>query len=390
MPGCLTPQLQEALAHLGAWMPFAQAADLLARFTGVRVSEPTARRQTEVMGRAGEAVQLDEVERLEDLNADPPTLPPGPDQALLSVDGAMVPLRAGEWAEVKTLVVGQIDAAATASATATATTDTLAKAQALSYFSRLADAQTFGRLALGELQRRGVDTAGQVAVVSDGAEWIQGFVDLHCPQALRILDFAHAAERLSPLAQILAPQDPAWVPTYAHRLKHEGPTDLLADLRAQVSAALAQTGQDAPPEVSEALAYLEKRADHMHYPAYTAARWPIGSGVVESANKLVVEARLKGAGMHWARPNVNPLLTLRTAVCSDRWDAVWHESSAYQRQHALPRVPPTPPPAHAQATAPAAPPPADPAPADTITPPSAARPIHPWRRYGGSWLSAKT
>ena len=28
---------------------------------------------------------------------------------------------------------------------------------------------------------------------------------------------------------------------------------------------------------------------------------PIGSGTVESANTLVVEARLKGAGMHWAR-----------------------------------------------------------------------------------------
>jgi hypothetical protein len=36
--------------------------------------------------------------------------------------------------------------------------------------------------------------------------------------------------------------------------------------------------------------------------------WPIGSGVVESGNKLVVEARLKGAGMHWSRLSLNPLL----------------------------------------------------------------------------------
>jgi hypothetical protein len=32
--------------------------------------------------------------------------------------------------------------------------------------------------------------------------------------------------------------------------------------------------------------------------------------MVESANKLVVEDRLKGAGMHWADANVNPLLAL--------------------------------------------------------------------------------
>ena len=61
----------------------------------------------------------------------------------------------------------------------------------------------------------------------------------------------------------------------------------------------------------------------MHYPTYRAAGWPIGSGKVERANKLVVEARLTGAGMQWKRENVNPLLLLRNAVCPDRWDEPW-------------------------------------------------------------------
>lgn len=45
--------------------------------------------------------------------------------------------------------------------------------------------------------------------------------------------------------------------------------------------------------------------------------------MVESANKLVVEDRLKGAGMHWAQASVNPLLALRNAVCNDRWSECW-------------------------------------------------------------------
>ena len=57
----------------------------------------------------------------------------------------------------------------------------------------------------------------------------------------------------------------------------------------------------------------------MQYANYLAHGWPIGSGAVESANKLVVEARLKGAGMHWARAHVNPMLALRNAVCNERW-----------------------------------------------------------------------
>ncbi|HLX57377.1 MAG TPA: hypothetical protein VKR83_10155 [Ktedonobacteraceae bacterium] len=70
----------------------------------------------------------------------------------------------------------------------------------------------------------------------------------------------------------------------------------------------------------------------MQYPTYQEAGWPIGSGMVESANKLVVEARLKGAGMHWERQHVNLMLVLRNAVCNHRWQETWHASTA-QRQH---------------------------------------------------------
>ena len=75
--------------------------------------------------------------------------------------------------------------------------------------------------------------------------------------------------------------------------------------------------------IQENLAYLEKRVTQMQYPRFQEQGWPIGSGCVESANKLVVEARLKGAGMHWQRENVDPMLALRNLVCSDRWSEDW-------------------------------------------------------------------
>jgi hypothetical protein len=83
--------------------------------------------------------------------------------------------------------------------------------------------------------------------------------------------------------------------------------------------------------VQEKLAYLQKREVHMQYPTYQEAGWPIGSGSVESANKLVVEARLKGAGMRWGRQNVNPLLVLRNAICNRRWNETW-AAGVTQRQ----------------------------------------------------------
>jgi len=65
LPGQLTPCLQDHLAHLSTWMPFAHAAQLLSRFTQVSVSESTAQRLTEAVGIAYEGVQVAEVERIE-------------------------------------------------------------------------------------------------------------------------------------------------------------------------------------------------------------------------------------------------------------------------------------------------------------------------------------
>lgn len=58
--------------------------------------------------------------------------------------------------------------------------------------------------------------------------------------------------------------------------------------------------------------------------------------MVESANKLVVEARLKGSGMRWKRMHVNPMLALRNGVCNERWQETWH-TACQQRLHARSR-----------------------------------------------------
>ncbi len=170
---------------------------MLADFAHVAVCESTARLDTEAAGACYELIQaqaqdVDEIERLL------PQTPQGPDKGLLSVDGAMVPLLHGEWAEVKTLVLGEV-----LEPIQNKEGDWVAHTGELSYFSRLADADTFGRLALVEIHHRGVESAKQVAAVMDGAEWQQGFVDYHRADALRILDFPHAAERLNGIGSAL-------------------------------------------------------------------------------------------------------------------------------------------------------------------------------------------
>ena len=324
MSGRLTPRIQASLTRLSSEIPFERAVESLADTLWVRISEPTARRQTQKWGAAYVAFQEDEVKHIEQ---ELPPVPTGPDKMLLSVDGAMVPLVGGEWAEVKTLVLGVIDEPVWENG------EQKVHASELSYFSRLMEAELFGRAALGETHRRGVETALQVVAVTDGAVWEQGFIDYHREDAVRVLDFPHAAGYVAEMGSAVWGNETEttkeWLSKQLHTLKHKGPTDVLSELRTLV--------RDHPrlPELGESLAYLEKREAHMQYPMCLAQGWPMGSGAVESGNKVVVEARLKGAGMHWARDNVNPMLALRNALCSGRWAEACSQILAQQHKHAL-------------------------------------------------------
>ena len=317
LPGTLAPRLVESVARLGTWMPFERVPEALAFFTGVRISVETVRRLTEHAGAALVAVEEQGAAQVE---REAPPAPVGPAVQQLSADGAMVPLVGGGWTEVKTLAVGTVVPAPPNE------DGVVARTVDLSYFSRLAEAERFSHLALVETQRRGTETAGVVCAVMDGAEWLQSFIDLHRPDAVRILDFPHAAEHVSAAAHAVFEQGtPAareWLGRQLHDLKHGDPDRVIVAVAA-LPVERAASPADATVVREATVNYLTKRRPQLAYATFRAAGYPIGSGMVESANKLVVEARLKGSGMHWARPSVNPMVALRAAACSDRWAATW-------------------------------------------------------------------
>ena len=71
-------------------------------------------------------------------------------------------------------------------------------------------------------------------------DWCQSFIDLHYPQALRILDFAQPAGSVSAVGQTVGPQAALLSVTepqrHVHDSKHSGPESVLTDLRRRVTA----------------------------------------------------------------------------------------------------------------------------------------------------------
>jgi hypothetical protein len=179
-----------------------------------------------------------------------------------------------------------------------------------------------------------------------------------------------------------------WFASSCHRLKHEPPAETIGTLRllqAKVS------GDERGAQLDNALFYLQHRLDMLDYAHFRRLGYPIGSGSVESGHKVVVQQRLKGAGMRWAEANLDPMLALRDLVCNDRWEVGWQQIELFQQEQQLrkrlqraeaKKPPPSQPITFARLKAagllPADEPP-DSSPAATARKPWRPAPDHPWR-----------
>jgi hypothetical protein len=312
LPTPYSPFLVEAMVRLGTRLPFGQVVDELASLCGISVSADTVRRLTEQAGAVQLAREQQELERLEH---EAPPEPAGPAVQQVSADGAMVPLVGGVWTEARTIAIGTITEQEGKEGKEVHATE-------LSYFSRRCSAEAFIRQATLPTHERGTRQAGTVVAVMDGASWLQDLIEEQCPEAVRILDFPHAVGYLSKAAQAAfgagSREAAVWVDEWAPKLKTQEPEVVLGAIRA-----LPTPTPEAATIKRTALRYLKQRQEQIHYAHFQEQGYPIGSGMVESAGKLVVEARMKGSGMHWAPGNVNPLLALRGPLCSGQWQQTW-------------------------------------------------------------------
>lgn len=316
----LTPRLQEYAVSFGVTQPFAQAAAAMEQHHQVRFGREQLRQYTYQVGRAYQQVQESQA-TLAQVEGPAPVA-----RMSFSIDAGKVALVGGDWRDVKSLSLGVLDE-----------TGDVAK---ISYFSRMTDHQTFAQHVQVEVQRRGLRQAQAVAAVSDGADWIQPVTTACRSDAVRILDFYHAAEHVAEAGRACLGEDTpafkAWFGAARHELRHADPDQLLTRL-----AELAEQHPGQVELINAQQAYFTKRLNQIRYADFAAEHWPLGSGPVETAHKLILDPRLKGAGMRWHPDNLNPLLALRNLHVNERWASDWPLALAHLRLRSQPARPPT-------------------------------------------------
>jgi len=184
------------------------------------------------------------------------------------------------------------------------------------YVSYVGGVDTFKWLLLSCAIRNGYGEYRRVVFLGDGATWIRNMVAELYPDAQQILDFFHLSENVYKFAKALFKMDESkykpWAEDLCERLKASKYNEVLRDLR--------EHREKLPPDSEINLYnYIENNIENIDYAKYQQEGYFIGSGAIESGNRLVLQQRLKQPGMRWNEVSAQPLLTLRAKNESGLW-----------------------------------------------------------------------
>jgi uncharacterized protein UPF0236 len=163
----------------------------------------------------------------------------------------------------------------------------------------------------------------QIHAVGDGAEWIRlQSSEVFGKQATFLCDFFHVSEYLAAAAEASQGQQAGrWRRTQQKRLKRGAVEKVIETLENYLEPE-ATPEEEAPARAAHR--YLNNRKDCLGYPRAIELGLPIGSGLIESGHRHVLQARLKKAGTAWIQDHADQIAHLRVLRANRKWESLWN------------------------------------------------------------------
>lgn len=157
-----------------------------------------------------------------------------------------------------------------------------------------------------------------VVFISDGATWIRNMINEFYPNAIQILDLFHLKENICDYAKVIFKDNDRKIKNFCERI-----IERIYNKEFHLIFKELKKYQDIklPSGVVNLATYLENNKNKMDYRLYESNGWFVGSGAIESSNKIVAQRRLKQAGMRWSVPGAQFLLSLRAKFESGLWNS---------------------------------------------------------------------
>jgi hypothetical protein len=302
-------RLQRVLTDFGSEHSFRHAAARVLEHYGFEINASAVRDAT--LRHAQRAADILEQEYEQPFRLLPPL---GAQQVIAEADGSMVCTvapgprsgkRPREWKEIR-----------------------LTAAQASKSTEKFF-AATFGEVAeVGRrwghcVRRAGWGLNSEIHALGDGAEWVRlQTKEIFGSQGTFLCDYFHVSEYLAeagPTCRANAPDQ--WRRTQQKRLKRGALEKVIAALAEHLEPP--HTPEELAP-VTNAHRYVTNRKDCLDYPRALRLGLPIGSGMIESAHRHVLQARLKKAGAAWLLSNADLIANLRVLRANNDWLRLWN------------------------------------------------------------------
>ena len=178
-------------------------------------------------------------------------------------------------------------------------------------------------------EKEGLSEEQSAVWLSDGGKgfWSM-FNEAFSKKAIGVLDFYHAAQNVWKGARAwLDGRTRAarkWFADARGKIREGNVSQVLRELKDEPD-----TERLSPEDrrtLENLIAYLETHKEHMDYDKFKALGLPIGSGIVESTCKWLIQQRFKGVGMRWSEKGFRTLLHLRLEWVNEGFDDLFSAS----------------------------------------------------------------
>jgi len=308
-----SPRLQRIVAFLSAHLSFSTVSATVSECFDVEVSAEAVRQISEEVGRQCQDWEQQQRQSYEQQEVDKRPDSRMPKTWVIEADGKLVGFQEGGFQEVK---VGVIYDVAQRVEPNTGRKELLKR----EVVARRCGWQEFSKDFWAAMKRAGVKDGDRLVAVADGAHSMEQIFAFVAPEATRIRDFYHVAERIQAIAEVRfgegVDEGKAWAKAKLEKLKEsevEKVIRSIAHLKIET-----KTGEETRRQV---LGYLRNHSEAMDYRSYREEGLPIGSGAVEGGCRLI-GARTNGCGRRWGESGCDAVVALRVTVLNDRLDKI--------------------------------------------------------------------
>jgi len=306
---------------LGTVAPFDEAKSTLEKIRGISISAKQIELSTESLGKK---ITLKHYEDIKDivLNDKEEVEPANVNLNLnsertvyIETDGCHINTE-NEWKECKTFMLFELENISREEH----------RLRNKFYYSTMKGVGEIKRQLKHHLERYCGNDEVKIVCIGDGAKWIWNMIeelfpkDIFNPGIIEIVDWYHAKEKLVQIRTEIFGDTEAGAKfledceSYLAKGNIEVVEQLLEQLRDR------QTLDGKKQFVDEKLQYFMKNKGRMRFEKFKGKGLCIGSGAIESANKYVVQRRLKQAGMKWKEENANYMVHLRAEYINGEFD----------------------------------------------------------------------